>query len=233
MKTSSSRARTNNGDNDLQSRIETELSHAGLMRTSSVGRRLRADMDRELQELSGEQESTTGAKAAPEIDDRHDMALPSNSTAHPPPEYTHTACAILNQSLADCINLQFQSQQARWHTMADGSNGLSVLFEEIGRTMCEHQEQAALRIMVLGGTAHGTLMQVSERCGLAGDSQTDTPAGTQIGLISSVLGVICAALDEDIEELAKIGDTASADLLTALWYTCALYRDSLGKQRAA
>jgi len=190
-------------------------------------------MDRELKEFSGEQESTTVAKAAPEIDDRRDAALLSNSTVQPTPEDTHTACAILNQSLADCINLQLQSQQARWHTMADGSNGLSDLFEEIGRTMCEHQEQAALRIMVLGGTAHGTLMQVSERCGLADGSHAEMQAGTQIGLISSVLGVICTALDEDIEVLASIGDTASADLLTALWYTCALYRDSLGKQREA
>jgi len=229
MKTSSSHVRADNSDQDLQGRIETELSDAGLMRATAVGQRLRADMDRELRDVSSEHESA-GAKVAPTADDRQEMALPPYSSVQLPREDTQTACAILNQSLADCINLQLQSQQAKWEASADGSNRLSDLFEEIGRTMCEHQEQAAVRILALGGTARGTLMHVCERSGLAGDSSADMPAATQIDTISSALDVMCVPLDGDIEVLAEIGDASSADILTALWYTCALYRDSLGKQ---
>jgi DNA-binding ferritin-like protein len=198
MKTLSPYANTNDNP-DLQMQIKSELSRAGVSNASEVGRRLQADMGREFASLA--------AGSAPRA---------------------NVAFEILNQSLADCIDLQLQTQQAKWDARAEGATSLAHLFEEIGSRICEHEDQIAGQITSLGGTAQGTLVRVCERSGL--NDYSGTSANSQSDTISCAFDVVCSPLDRDIELLTALEDHASASILSALCDTGAVYRQRLEKR---
>jgi len=199
MKTQSPYAHTENGNPDLHMQIQSELSRAGVPNASEVGRRLQADMGREFGPLA--------EASAPRA---------------------NVAFEILNQSLADCIDLQLQTQQAKWDARAKGATTLASLFEEIGSRICEHEDRITEQITSLGGTAQGTLVRVCERSGL--NDYSGIPANRHSDTISCAFDIVCSPLDRDIELLTALDDHASASILSALCDTGAVYRQRLEKR---
>lgn len=130
---------------------------------------------------------------------------------------------ILNQSLADCVDLQVQCQQARWNTMAAGLQTLSSLFGEIGRAVAEHAQLLAERIIAVGGVAHGTLAAIAERSGL--NEYPALPDGWQVDVhsVMSALDIISDALDDETDLLDEISDAESAELMAAIGRTAEHY----------
>src|SRR3977135_631381 len=67
---------------------------------------------------------------------------------------------LLNQRLAECIDLQTQCKQAHWNVKGPSFIGLHKLFDEINESVEEYVELIAERIVQLGGMAartHGAL----------------------------------------------------------------------------
>src|SRR5476651_2395982 len=60
---------------------------------------------------------------------------------------------ILNQRLADIIDLQTQLKQAHWNVKGPNFIGLHELFDKIAATVETYADKIAERIVQLGGTA--------------------------------------------------------------------------------
>ena len=63
----------------------------------------------------------------------------------------------LNTSLATGIQLQLALKQAHWNIKGPSFIGIHELLDEVRARMDEHVDVIAERIVILGGTADGTL----------------------------------------------------------------------------
>src|SRR6202041_2122976 len=74
---------------------------------------------------------------------------------------------ILNDRLADAIDLQSQVKQAHWNVKGPNFIALHELFDKVAESIEEHIDELAERITALGGTAHGTIASVARASGLS------------------------------------------------------------------
>src|SRR5690349_22526787 len=73
------------------------------------------------------------------------------------------AIGLLNQRLADCIDLQTQCKQAHWNVKGPSFIALHKLFDEINEAVEEYVDLLAERVVQLGGVAEGTARVVAGR----------------------------------------------------------------------
>src|SRR5882724_11655828 len=73
------------------------------------------------------------------------------------------AIGLLNQRLADCIDLQTQCKQAHWNVKGPSFIALHKLFDEINEDVEEYVDLIAERVVQLGGVAEGTVAVVAKR----------------------------------------------------------------------
>src|SRR5438477_3731294 len=71
--------------------------------------------------------------------------------------------ALLNQRLAEAIDLQTQCKQAHWNVKGPSFIGLHKLFDEVNEDVEEYVDLIAERVVQLGGTAEGTARVVAQR----------------------------------------------------------------------
>src|ERR1051325_373535 len=76
------------------------------------------------------------------------------------------AIGLLNQRLADCIDLQTQCKQAHWNVKGAEFIALHKLLDEISEEVEEYVDLLAERIVQLGGIAEGTARAVAGRTSL-------------------------------------------------------------------
>jgi len=67
--------------------------------------------------------------------------------------------AILNDRLADAIDLQSQVKQAHWNVKGPNFIALHELFDKISDLVLEQIDTIAERVTSLGGTAEGTVVE--------------------------------------------------------------------------
>src|SRR5258708_5646865 len=100
--------------------------------------------------------------------DNSDARSPTATAAYPtkndlPEAGRREAVALLNQRLADCIDLQTQSKQAHWNVKGPSFIALHKLFDEINTAVAEYADLLAERVVQLGGIAEGTVEGVARR----------------------------------------------------------------------
>ena len=71
--------------------------------------------------------------------------------------------AILNDRLADAIDLQSQVKQAHWNVKGPNFIALHELFDKISDAVLEQIDDIAERVTSLGGTAEGTVAVAAKR----------------------------------------------------------------------
>src|SRR5262245_65467502 len=76
--------------------------------------------------------------------------------------------ALLNQRLAEAIDLQTQCKQAHWNVKGPSFIGLHKLFDDVTEAVEGYADLIAERVVQLGGVAEGTIGAGGERCKLAG-----------------------------------------------------------------
>lgn len=67
----------------------------------------------------------------------------------------------MNQSLAMLIDCYVSSKQAHWNVHGPNFQGLHELFDIIAKESRKYADLVAERILALGGTAHGTVQDIS------------------------------------------------------------------------
>src|SRR5580692_9934023 len=65
--------------------------------------------------------------------------------------------ALMNQRLADAVDLQMQMKQAHWNVKGPSFIGLHELFDKVYAGVDSYVDLIAERIVQLGGVAEGTV----------------------------------------------------------------------------
>ncbi len=133
------------------------------------------------------------------------------------PEVTRIeVTGLLNQRLAEAIDLATQCKQAHWNIKGPSFIALHKLFDEVHESAQEYADLIAERIVQLGGTAEGTINIVGERSTLL-----DYPLALSNGLehvaaLSDALAGFGRTVRVGIDEMNDLKDDDSADILTEI-----------------
>jgi starvation-inducible DNA-binding protein len=126
------------------------------------------------------------------------------------------AIALLNQRLADCIDLQTQCKQAHWNVKGPQFIALHKLFDEINEEVEDYVDLLAERVVQLGGIAEGTIGAVAKRTSLIDYPLTLTTGDEHVAALSDALAEFGRTARIGIEEMNELNDADSADILTEI-----------------
>ena len=133
------------------------------------------------------------------------------------PEATRVeVIALLNQRLADCIDLQTQCKQAHWNVKGPTFIALHKLFDEINESVEQYVDLIAERIAQLGGIAEGTIGAVEGRSTLVDYPLTLSSGAEHVAALSDALAAFGRTARVGIEEMNELEDAGSADILTEI-----------------
>ena len=131
------------------------------------------------------------------------------------PEATRGQVAsLLNQRLADCIDLQTQCKQAHWNVKGPNFIALHKLFDDISADVEEYVDLLAERIVQLGGVAEGTARSAAGRSTLPDYSPLLATGEAHVDALSTALAVFGAGARKAIEEVERFDDADTVDILT-------------------
>ncbi len=123
---------------------------------------------------------------------------------------------VLNQRLADCLDLQSQCKQAHWNVKGPSFIALHKLFDEINEEVEDYVDLLAERVVQVGGVAEGTIRMAARRSSLE-DYPADIATGHEhVDALSNALASFGKLARADIEKMDELGDAASADILTEI-----------------
>lgn len=123
---------------------------------------------------------------------------------------------LLNDRLADLIDLQLQAKQAHWNVKGPHFIALHELFDGVSGEVIGFIDDVAERAVALGGTADGTLAGVGRRTKL-----TSYPADVKNGrdhveALSNALATVAKLVRAAIDQADQLGDADTADLFTGV-----------------
>jgi starvation-inducible DNA-binding protein len=159
------------------------------------------------------------------------MAAPTNTTVAPaasdaprlfrtkndlPADSRAQAVVLLNQHLADCIDLQTQCKQAHWNVKGPTFIALHKLFDEINEDVEDYIDLIAERIVQLGGVAEGTARVVADRSSLDTYPLTLVTGAEHVDALSSALAAFGRTARSGIEAMDELEDADTADILTEI-----------------
>ncbi len=123
-------------------------------------------------------------------------------------------CQLLNERLADLIDLQLQAKQAHWNVKGPQFIALHELFDGVAGEAEEFVDNVAERIVMLGGTAEGTVGTVGQRTKLAAYPLGITSGRDHVDALSSALASTGKSVRAAIDRAAELGDADTADIFT-------------------
>ncbi len=124
--------------------------------------------------------------------------------------------AILNQRLADAIDLKSQAKQAHWNVKGLNFIALHELFDQVSTEVEVHIDDIAERITTLGGTAMGTIRIAAQTSSLSEYPLEITAGADHVDALSSVLADFGKKVRADIDATDELGDADTADLFTGI-----------------
>ena len=126
------------------------------------------------------------------------------------------AVDLLNQQLADALDLALQAKQAHWNVKGPSFIALHQLFDEVVDELFEHADDLAERAVELGATALGTARTAAKQSRLS-EYPLDISSGSQhVAALSRVLATFGASARAGIDAANALGDADTADLFTEI-----------------
>src|ERR1700678_4693296 len=123
---------------------------------------------------------------------------------------------ILNDRLADAIDLQSQVKQAHRNVTGSTFTALHELFDKSSDVVLEQIDEIAERVTSLGGTAEGTVAVAAKRSKVK-NYPLSIPAGKDhLFYLSTQLSVFGKSVRAAIDDTDKLGDADTADLFTGI-----------------
>ena len=133
-----------------------------------------------------------------------------------PREMRSQAVMLLNQQLADALDLHLQAKQAHWNVKGPNFIALHELFDEVEEALEEYADDLAERAVALGGTAFGTARVTARASRLAEYPLAITSGAAHVNALSGALAAFAASVRGAIDAAAAFGDAATADLFTGV-----------------
>ena len=133
--------------------------------------------------------------------------------------------ALLNQQLADTVDLYTQVKQAHWNVRGPHFIALHELFDKLAEDLEDPVDDIAERVTALGGVARGTARDAAARSRLK-ELGRDFHDLTVVAELADRYAALASTTRAAIETAAKEGDADTSDLFTgvsrgldkALWF---------------
>ncbi len=124
--------------------------------------------------------------------------------------------ALLNQRLADAVDLQTQMKQAHWNVKGPHFIGLHELFDKIDEAVEAYVDLIAERIVQLGGIAEGTARVAAGRSRLEEYPLTIADGSAHVEAVSKALSTFGHEARNSIDQADELGDADTSDLFTEI-----------------
>jgi len=123
---------------------------------------------------------------------------------------------LLNERLAEAIDLQLQAKQAHWNVKGPNFVGLHDLFDRVADTAREYVDLIAERGVALGGVAEGTVQNVSRRSKLPEYASTTVEWTAHVEAMRTALATFGKGARRAIDDTTELKDADTADLFTEI-----------------
>jgi starvation-inducible DNA-binding protein len=131
-----------------------------------------------------------------------------------PEDVRRQVVPLLNQRLAECVDLQTQCKQAHWNVKGPHFIALHELFDDVYAVVTGYVDLIAERVVQLGGVAEGTARAVASRTTLLDYPLTLQTGAEHVAALSDALAAFGRLARIAIEEMTVLEDADSADVLT-------------------
>jgi len=163
--------------------------------------------------LTKEETTSTDSASIHTTDEGRNTLMRESSTSIPLPDRIEMV-ALLNQLLADTIDLRLQVKQAHWNVRGIHFQALHELFDEVAEHLPEYTDAIAERAGTLGGAAIGTVTEIAKATRLE-PMPTAFLSGTEsLEAVRSRLAHVANAARKGVDSAAEYGDEITADVLT-------------------
>jgi starvation-inducible DNA-binding protein len=127
-----------------------------------------------------------------------------------------TLARLLNQNLADMIDLFNQTKHAHWNVKGPEFMQLHELFDGVAERVEEGCDLIAERVVTLGGVAEGTTRQ-SAACSTIGEYDLNAVGGLEhVRALAGQVAKLAASIRSAIQQSAELGDPTTSDLFTEI-----------------
>ena len=123
---------------------------------------------------------------------------------------------LMNQRLADAIDLQSQIKQAHWNVKGPSFIGLHKLFDEVDEAVESYVDLIAERIVQLGGIAEGTARVAVSRTRLPEYPLDIADGMAHVEAVARALSTFGEAVRATIDETDALDDKDTADIFTEI-----------------
>ena len=123
---------------------------------------------------------------------------------------------LINQRLADLVDLQMQLKQAHWNVKGPHFIGLHELFDKIAEEVESYVDLTAERIVQLGGIALGTAREAAVRSRLEEYPLSISDGMAHVEAVARALSTFGREARVTIDEADKMGDADTADMFTEI-----------------
>jgi starvation-inducible DNA-binding protein len=124
--------------------------------------------------------------------------------------------ALMNQRLADAIDLQMQMKQAHWNVKGPSFIGLHELFDKVSEAVESYVDMIAERIVQLGGIAEGTVRVAATRSRLDEYPLSIAEGLAHVEAVARALSTFGREARNTISEANELNDADTADLFTEI-----------------
>lgn len=124
--------------------------------------------------------------------------------------------ALMNQGLADGVDLQMQMKQAHWNVKGPSFIGLHELFDTVDEAVESYVDMIAERIVQLGGIAEGTVRVAATRSRLEEYPLSIADGLAHVEAVARALSTFGREARNTINEADELDDADTADLFTEI-----------------
>ena len=121
---------------------------------------------------------------------------------------------LMNQRLADAVDLQLQMKQAHWNVKGPHFIGLHELFDKVDEAVEAYVDLIAERIVQLGGIAEGTVRVAAGRSQLEEYPLDIADGSLHVEAVAKALSTFGREVRKTISEADQLDDADTADLFT-------------------
>ena len=121
---------------------------------------------------------------------------------------------LMNQRLADAIDLQMQMKQAHWNVKGPNFISLHQLFDQVDEAVESYVDLIAERVVQLGGVAEGTVRMSAARSRLVEYPMGISEGPAHVEAVARALSTFAHEVRNMIDEADELDDAVTADLFT-------------------
>jgi len=123
---------------------------------------------------------------------------------------------MLNQALADSLDLAYQTKQAHWNVKGYNFYGLHLLFDDLHAQLAGYVDDFAERAVSIGGQALGTIRAASATSRIDEYPLDALDGKVHVNALVDRYGEFTSRLRHAIRHAEKLGDKDTAGLFTTV-----------------